>query len=583
MTIAEGPRPTADARIAERRLGTAARTVVERMAGEPYDGVAGIHLVLADALLDAPDLLREPIAPLLRGAPIGRAGGLREPGGPAGERLGRIAAGSSTPTWASDDEDDWDDVDLSDAADVGDDPDEPPSLAETLAEISERFDLDAREEKAVELFLVALQLEAAEAPMTDPDTLQAFVRALQNPLIAEIIAAEAWQQASVGPFATRLLAAAEPGTTAGVRYVLAIDADADDDPDRAEQHLLAALGEDPAFVPALDALATLAEERGDLAEALRLLKRAGVPASDPGRAELERVLAPEGRKVGRNEPCPCGSGRKSKACHPDGVGAVALSDGRLLRWIVGVWSERPEVETGAHELLADAGFRPDHDVPEGGDEDSPVEDARWSTAHGLATDIILYDDGDLADLLRSRGHRLPPDLLPLAGAWLRTERTLLEVRAITPDRGITVRDLLHDRLLTLEDPLLFRGIRLQELLCARPLPDGQGGHVVQSGLRRAPIQTASDCSPCSERGTAWRCWSGSPPLSPGVTDRAAAAPGTSGSGGRSRSPAARPAPGPSPRSAGRWCQAPDASGARSCPAPLRAARSTRSHRPSGGR
>ena len=43
------------------------------------------------------------------------------------------------------------------------------------------------------------------------------------------------------------------------------------------------------------------------------------PAAKPGAAPPAReTVAPfvrDGRKVGRNEPCPCGSGKKYKQCH----------------------------------------------------------------------------------------------------------------------------------------------------------------------------------------------------------------------------------------------------------------------------
>jgi preprotein translocase subunit SecA len=43
------------------------------------------------------------------------------------------------------------------------------------------------------------------------------------------------------------------------------------------------------------------------------------PSMRPNRSESEMALAPaavaSGRKVGRNDPCPCGSGRKYKKCH----------------------------------------------------------------------------------------------------------------------------------------------------------------------------------------------------------------------------------------------------------------------------
>ena len=44
--------------------------------------------------------------------------------------------------------------------------------------------------------------------------------------------------------------------------------------------------------------------------------------ANPGQMSEEAAAAPdavpftrEGRKVGRNEPCPCGSGKKFKQCH----------------------------------------------------------------------------------------------------------------------------------------------------------------------------------------------------------------------------------------------------------------------------
>ena len=41
----------------------------------------------------------------------------------------------------------------------------------------------------------------------------------------------------------------------------------------------------------------------------------GQPAPPPQRPEPVAPFVREGRKVGRNEPCPCGSGKKFKQCH----------------------------------------------------------------------------------------------------------------------------------------------------------------------------------------------------------------------------------------------------------------------------
>ena len=42
-------------------------------------------------------------------------------------------------------------------------------------------------------------------------------------------------------------------------------------------------------------------------------KMSGAPA--PAVASRPETFKRDGRKVGRNEPCPCGSGKKYKQCH----------------------------------------------------------------------------------------------------------------------------------------------------------------------------------------------------------------------------------------------------------------------------
>ncbi len=42
--------------------------------------------------------------------------------------------------------------------------------------------------------------------------------------------------------------------------------------------------------------------------------QAGQPAQ-PAQAPPQTPFVRDGRKVGRNEPCPCGSGKKFKQCH----------------------------------------------------------------------------------------------------------------------------------------------------------------------------------------------------------------------------------------------------------------------------
>ena len=71
-----------------------------------------------------------------------------------------------------------------------------------------------------------------------------------------------------------------------------------------------------------------AQRRTDTPMQFRHDEASAVPAAQPAAAQPataqggqpapqgeEQPFVREGRKVGRNEPCPCGSGRKYKQCH----------------------------------------------------------------------------------------------------------------------------------------------------------------------------------------------------------------------------------------------------------------------------
>jgi len=71
----------------------------------------------------------------------------------------------------------------------------------------------------------------------------------------------------------------------------------------------------------IDALAELSASEAELVmfaldERLRLAGLDPVFAAEEGDEEPEAVVtAPPAGKVGRNDPCPCGSGKKYKKCH----------------------------------------------------------------------------------------------------------------------------------------------------------------------------------------------------------------------------------------------------------------------------
>ncbi|MPZ74704.1 MAG: hypothetical protein GEU74_16075 [Nitriliruptorales bacterium] len=79
--------------------------------------------------------------------------------------------------------------------------------------------------------------------------------------------------------------------------------------------LEAAVDADPGLTCALEDLAELCSVRGDAQAARRWYERAGVDSTYADYAVLRRFLKPADGDVGRNRPCPCGSGKKYKMCH----------------------------------------------------------------------------------------------------------------------------------------------------------------------------------------------------------------------------------------------------------------------------
>ena len=84
-------------------------------------------------------------------------------------------------------------------------------------------------------------------------------------------------------------------------------------PERATE-LLAELGLTGAAVEPVELVLTLDEEELRELERVRSARDPGAALTeDAGLPSIDLVLG--GGKVGRNDPCPCGSGRKFKRCH----------------------------------------------------------------------------------------------------------------------------------------------------------------------------------------------------------------------------------------------------------------------------
>jgi len=117
-------------------------------------------------------------------------------------------------------------------------------------------------------------------------------------------------------FARSLLGAAGDGPRAlGPRLLLAYLLERDGDLAAAEELYRLVHDRHPDSPAALEGLAFLAFDRSDFATAARLLRRIYEPGYPL--VNMTEQLASYQITPGRNDRCPCGSGRKYKACHPD--------------------------------------------------------------------------------------------------------------------------------------------------------------------------------------------------------------------------------------------------------------------------
>lgn len=200
----------------------------------------------------------------------------------------------------------------------------------------------------------------------------------------------------------------------------------------AEADLERAVTMDRGFVPTLLTLAEYAGERGDVRRALSLLRRAGLPADHPTVRGLNDLL-PDYSGVGRNDPCPCGSGRKFKACcnqHP------RIPPDAATRWLIdkiGGWV----AQRHGSSLYGLASSAVSHFEFE-------VEDLIDMARDPFILDLAVFEAGLIEDYLRVRGPLLTPEDRALATAWNESAALRLwQVTEVGPD-GLVIREIAED-------------------------------------------------------------------------------------------------------------------------------------------
>jgi hypothetical protein len=266
--------------------------------------------------------------------------------------------------------------------------------------------------------------------------------------------------AELGDFARMLLGHVEGPVRAGALWLSGRCSDVIGEPSDAEAALTEAVEAFPEFGPALSALAAFAADRGDSANAVRLLRRAGVANSDELLEEVQGyALWRAAPTAGRNEPCPCGSGRKYKHCHLGSEQLPLIERGPWLyakaRRYARDNRHRPLIGHVAR-LVSEASGRDGHFLLDLLDSE-------------LVADLVLCEAGVFDDFVAERSMILPDDEALLAAQWQLVDRSIFEIERVERDH-LKLRDLRTGDRITVTNTNSETSTGKGTLMVGRPLP-----------------------------------------------------------------------------------------------------------------
>lgn len=408
-----------------------------RVLGEVYAGMSTetteLGDLVAEARVDHPDLLSVPCAPLP--VLVGQAG-LSSHGDFVGP------AGFDWRAWRRE---------------------RTLGLLAMLGQDRHGLGPDAAEAFALVALLVEAAREGGEVPEEVPRHLGDLAGA---PGVADALAREFLYlrdppaEPALRAIAERLLGAgSEP---APLRYLLSACADRRGDTAAAERLVNDAVRDDGTFRPALVEAAWYAGDRGRAAVAAELCARAGIEPGAALRAVPERFAGPGPAAARRNDRCPCGSGRKHKACCEPHNGWPLVHRATWLQHKAIVFALRPAF----HEELRRWG-------------ELRAEIAGYATADDwfddpLVHDALLFEDGLMGRFVEERGGLLPGDERAVARGWAGdVPHALYEVQRRSVE-AVTVRDAIDGTEWEMVDR--ERLLRPGTVALTRPLPVGDEWH-----------------------------------------------------------------------------------------------------------
>jgi len=292
---------------------------------------------------------------------------------------------------------------------------------------------------------------------------------------SHVLDTEAGGDDELAAFAAALVAGA-PKHAVPAHLLVAFDAERRGDATTAESALRTALRIDPGYGPAAPELALYELDRGHVDRAITLLRHPDLPGDQSVRfleSIRDRTMAPF-RGVGRNEPCPCGSGRKFKVCCQRNPKVPLSARTSLVTHRLGLFAVRDHRR--AH-LIGVASSACDPDDPD------LVNSLAAMAANPIISDFVVFEGGAAEEYLDERGPLLADDERDLIRQLIDEPRRLWEVTDVQRGAGLTLRDTRSGDVIEVTERLGSMDRAAGDLLLARVarLPD-------QSQVVGAPVE-----------------------------------------------------------------------------------------------
>ena len=355
---------------------------------------------------------------------------------------------------------------------------EPPGVIyrrRLISELAERYDFDRCCTRDFEFVLGAW----SQYLMSDTsfDDARSIARALAHETVAPAFVEYVLGDGEAGSrrleeFASAL-ACLNGKLSAPGHYLLATNAERDGRTIEAEHLLKLAATADNAFLPALRELSWYESDRGHLSTAISLLRRVGFDDGDPPVDDLRALLDISSPTARRNDPCPCGSGRKFKVCCLISPKLTPQQVREVLHHKIMQFAFRPQQKERVRELFETALHFADEERGQG--------------LTPFLIDLAVYSADALTRFVNARGSLLPDTERILVLAWIGARRSLWQILEVIPGASMRLLDTCTGDVVDVKEQTASQTLHVGDYVFARLMEEGPWW-AIESEILLVPLQ-----------------------------------------------------------------------------------------------